>query len=216
MRVQAIDGKATMAERSRGRTGQDQSTVRSARTPKLWSPEQPHLIRLQVELLDGDKVVDTVDSYFGMRKIEVKKDAKGINRLWLNNKVVFQYGPLDQGWWPDGLYTAPTDEALKYDIEMTKKLGMNMARKHVKVEPARWYYWCDKLGLLVWQDMPSGDVDKTDESKANYRRELQGDDRRAAQSSVDRDVGAVQRRWGQHDTPEVASLDEEVRSDRGR
>ena len=93
-----------------------------------------------------------------MRKIEVKKDAEGVNRLWLNNKVVFQYGPLDQGWWPDGLYTAPTDAALKYDIEMTKQLGLNMVRKHVKVEPARWYYWCDKLGILVWQDMVSGDA----------------------------------------------------------
>jgi beta-galactosidase/beta-glucuronidase len=140
---------------------------------RLWSPEDPYLYQLRVELLNGDKVVDTVDSYFGMRKIEVKKDADGINRLWLNNKVVFQYGPLDQGWWPDGLYTAPTDEALKYDIEMTKRLGFNMARKHVKVEPDRWYYWCDKLGLLVWQDMPSGDADKSDESKSNYRRELQ-------------------------------------------
>jgi beta-galactosidase/beta-glucuronidase len=92
-----------------------------------------------------------------MRKIALGKDADGIQRLFLNNEPLFQYGPLDQGFWPDGLYTAPTDEALRYDIEMTKKLGFNMARKHVKIEPARWYYWCDKLGLLVWQDMPSGD-----------------------------------------------------------
>ena len=133
---------------------------------------------------------------FGMRKIEVKKDAEGVNRLWLNNKVVFQYGPLDQGWWPDGLYTAPTDEALKYDIEMTKKFGMNMIRKHVKVEPARWYYWCDKLGMLVWQDMVSGDAHKTDESKANYRNELKAMIDALRNSSVDRDVGAVQRRLG--------------------
>ena len=83
-----------------------------------------------------------------------ERHEPGVNRLLLNNKPLFQFGPLDQGWWPDGLYTAPTDEALRYDIEMTKKLGFNMARKHVKVEPARWYYWCDKLGLLVWQDMP--------------------------------------------------------------
>ena len=155
------------------------------------------LYDLRVELLDGDKVVDRVDSYFGMRKIEVGKDAKGINRLWLNNKVLFQFGPLDQGWWPDGLYTAPTDEALKYDIEMTKKLGMNMARKHVKVEPERWYYWCDKLGLLVWQDMPSrrrGPQERRKQGQLSPRAE--GDDRCAAQSSVDRDVGAVQRRLG--------------------
>jgi hypothetical protein len=139
----------------------------------LWTPDNPYLYDMRVELLDRSHAVDSVASYFGMRKIEIKKDAKGVNRLWLNNEVVFQYGPLDQGWWPDGLYTAPTDDALKYDIEMTKQLGMNMARKHVKVEPARWYYWCDKLGLLVWQDMPSGDVDKTPESKADFRRELQ-------------------------------------------
>ena len=96
-------------------------------------------------------------SYCAFRKISLGKDEHGVTRILLNNKPYFQFGPLDQGFWPDGLYTAPTDEALRYDIEVTKKLGFNMARKHVKVEPARWYYWCDKLGLLVWQDMPSGD-----------------------------------------------------------
>ena len=85
----------------------------------------------------------------------MRTDAAGVNRIFLNHKPLFQIGPLDQGWWPDGLYTAPTDEALRSDIETLKKLGFNMARKHVKVEPARWYYWCDKLGFLVWQDMPS-------------------------------------------------------------
>jgi hypothetical protein len=170
---------------------------------KLWSPENPFLYDLEVELLDGDQVVDRVTSYFGMRKIEVKKDDAGINRLWLNNEVLFQYGPLDQGWWPDGLYTAPTDEALKYDIEMTKRLGMNMARKHVKVEPARWYYWCDKLGLLVWQDMPSGDAERSAASKANYRRELQ------AMIDALRHFPSIvmwvpfNEGWGQHETEEV-------------
>jgi hypothetical protein len=141
--------------------------------PKLWSPDEPNLYDLKVELLADGRVVDAVDSYAGLRKIEVRKDAEGINRLFLNNEVLFQYGPLDQGWWPDGLYTPATDQALKYDIEMTKKFGMNMARKHVKYEPARWYYWCDRLGLLVWQDMPSGDADQSDDGKAHYRRELQ-------------------------------------------
>jgi beta-galactosidase/beta-glucuronidase len=148
---------------------------------RLWSPAHPFLYRLGVELVHGDKVVDEVRSYFGMRKISVGKDDKGVTRLLLNNKFVFQYGPLDQGFWPDGLYTAPTDEALKYDIEVTKKLGFNMTRKHVKVEPARWYYWCDKLGLLVWQDMPSGDasvapgkgeITRVAESAKQYRLEL--------------------------------------------
>ncbi len=125
---------------------------------KLWSPESPFLYDLRVALIDdANKTVDEVQSYFAFRKIEIKKDDHGIPRLFLNNKPYFQVGPLDQGFWPDGLYTAPTDEALKYDIEVTKKLGFNMIRKHVKVEPQRWYYWCDKLGILVWQDMPSGD-----------------------------------------------------------
>src|SRR5688500_7371506 len=124
---------------------------------KLWSPDSPFLYNLTVRVLVDGKVVDEVKSYFGMRKIALGKDEKGINRLFLNNKPLFQFGPLDQGFWPDGLYTAPTDEALRYDIEVTKELGFNMARKHVKVEHDRWYYWCDKLGLLGWQDLPNAD-----------------------------------------------------------
>ncbi len=89
---------------------------------------------------------DSVESYFGMRKISIAKDDKGVTRIFLNNKPQFMVGPLDQGFWPDGIYTAPTDEALRYDIEMTRKLGFNMARKHVKVEPDRWYYWCRQAG----------------------------------------------------------------------
>ncbi|MBN1507729.1 MAG: hypothetical protein JW955_12835 [Sedimentisphaerales bacterium] len=162
--------------------------------PNLWSPDAPSLYDLDVALCEeaGRAVappgvvvrfvsIDRVRTYFAMRKIEVKKDEAGINRLFLNNKPLFQYGPLDQGWWPDGLYTAPTDEALRYDIEVTKKLGMNMARKHVKVEPDRWYHWCDKLGLLVWQDMPSGDgytgssdpdIQRSPESARQFEKEL--------------------------------------------
>jgi beta-galactosidase/beta-glucuronidase len=118
--------------------------------PRLWSPDDPYLYDLSVSY--GK---DAVQSYFGMRKIDKMKDAKGIWRMALNNEILFQYGPLDQGWWPDGLYTAPTDAALAFDIQKTKDFGFNMIRKHVKVEPARWYYHCDKLGILVWQDMPS-------------------------------------------------------------
>lgn len=146
---------------------------------KLWSPDAPQLYDLRVELSDG-ATTDVVTSYFGLRKSSLGKDQHGTTRVMLNNQPLFQYGPLDQGFWPDGLYTAPTDAALRYDIEMTKKLGFNMARKHVKVEPARWYYHCDVLGLLVWQDMPSGDryigpkdpdVKRSAESAANYERE---------------------------------------------
>ena len=118
---------------------------------ELWSPDSPTLYDLDISLKSGD----SVKSYFGMRSVEARPDATGANRIFLNHKPLFQIGPLDQGWWPDGLYTAPTDEALRSDIDTLKKLGFNMARKHVKVEPARWYYWCDKLGFLVWQDMPS-------------------------------------------------------------
>jgi hypothetical protein len=147
----------------------------------LWTPEDPFLYDLDVQLLDGGKAVDRVTSYAGMRRISIGKDAKNVARMHLNGKPIFQVGPLDQGFWPDGLYTAPTDAALKFDVEITKKLGFNMTRKHVKVEPERWYYWCDKLGLLVWQDMPSGDksmepgkgeMQKEPKAAAQFQKEL--------------------------------------------
>ena len=153
---------------------------------KLWSPDSPFLYTLQVTLKSGGKVVDQVDSYAAMRKFSTRRDANGIVRLELNNKPLFQFGPLDQGWWPDGLYTAPTDEALLYDVQKTKDLGFNMIRKHIKVEPARWYTHCDKLGIIVWQDMPSGDrgpgwqnrnyfdgveVKRSEKSETNFRKE---------------------------------------------
>lgn len=139
--------------------------------PHLWSPSDPYLYDLEVILEQDGEVIDRVSSYFGMRKIEVKKDENGKAKIYLNNEFVFQFGPLDQGYWPDGLYTAPMDDALRYDVEITKELGFNMTRKHVKIEPARWYYWCDKLGLLVWQDMPSGD-NETPESRKQFETEL--------------------------------------------
>jgi len=122
--------------------------------PNLWSPTNPFLYDLTVTLSNASTRVDSVTSYFGMRKISIA-NTNGFVKMLLNNKFVFQYGPLDQGFWPDGIYTAPTDDALKSDIEQTKLLGYNMLRKHIKVERARWYYWADKLGILVWQDMPS-------------------------------------------------------------
>lgn len=126
--------------------------------PKLWTPETPYLYDLEITLIRDGKVVDVVRSYFGMREVSLGKCPAGFTRMMLNGKFVWQHGPLDQGWWPDGLYTAPTDEALEYDIIVTKQLGYNMLRKHVKTEPARFYYHCDMLGMLVWQDMPSGDT----------------------------------------------------------
>jgi ABC-type glycerol-3-phosphate transport system permease component len=149
---------------------------------KLWSPNEPFLYDLKVTLLQNDKVIDEVSSYFGMREISVEPDETGVMRLFLNNEPLFQFGLLDQGFWPDGLYTAPTDEALRHDIEVTKQLGFNMIRKHVKVEPDRWYYWADKLGVLVWQDMPSsdafakdgeGEIKRSESSAKQFELELQ-------------------------------------------
>ena len=153
---------------------------------RLWSPDDPFLYTLKVELKNGGKVVDRIDSYAAMRKFSTGRDESGFMRMMLNNKPLFQMGPLDQGWWPDGLYTAPTDEALLYDVVKLKEMGFNMIRKHVKVEPARWYTHCDQQGIIVWQDMPSGDssprwqnhnwfngteFNRSAASEANYRKE---------------------------------------------
>ena len=153
---------------------------------KLWSPDSPFLYNMEVTLYKDGKAIDQVKSYTAMRKFSIRKGQNGITRLQLNNKDYFQFGPLDQGWWPDGLYTAPTDEALVYDLKKTKDFGYNMVRKHVKVEPARWYTHCDQLGLIVWQDMPNGgpspqwqarnyfngtEVIRSAASEANYRKE---------------------------------------------
>ena len=121
---------------------------------KLWSPDAPHLYDLDISLMSNGTVVDQVKSYAAMREFATKRDELGHLRMTLNGKPIFMYGPLDQGWWPDGLYTAPTDEALLYDIVLTKELGFNTIRKHIKVESARWYYHCDHQGIIVWQDMP--------------------------------------------------------------
>ncbi len=170
----------------------------------LWDFTDPFLYDLKVTLFHGVNKSDEVTSYFGMRKVGLGKDAAGILRPMLNGKFYFQIGVLDQGFWPDGLYTAPTDEALRYDILMTKKYGFNLSRKHVKVEPERWYYWCDKLGLLVWQDMPSadlgGDNRLDDEQAAEFRKELG-----SMVDGLSNHPCLVQweifnEAWGQHDT----------------
>ena len=122
---------------------------------KWWSPDSPFLYDLQVKVLEGDERLDIVGSYFGMREIGLKNGADGKPRLALNGKILFNMSTLDQGFWPDGLNTAPTDAALRFDLEQHKVLGFNTVRKHIKVEPDRWYYWADRLGLMVWQDMPA-------------------------------------------------------------
>lgn len=181
--VKLLDKGAVVAS-AKGVQGQELRL--GVKNPTLWSPENPYLYDMSITLSQNGKVIDQVKSYTAFRKISVEKDQNGILRMCLNNKPLFHYGPLDQGWWPDGLYTAPTDEALLYDIKKTKEWGFNMIRKHVKVEPARWYYHCDKEGILVWQDMPSGDMgnrwephkynggtdkERSVESVANYYQE---------------------------------------------
>ncbi|MFO1476483.1 MAG: alpha-L-arabinofuranosidase C-terminal domain-containing protein [Verrucomicrobiota bacterium] len=180
-----------------------------------WSPEDPFLYNLRLELRESDRLVDEVSSYFGFRKISIGPDERGFTRIQLNHRPVFMLGPLDQGFWPDGIYTAPTDEALKWDIETMRQLGFNMVRKHVKVEPDRWYYWCDKLGLLVWQDMPSGDrsitevqpdLQRSPESAKQYETELQALIRgRGNHPSIVVWV-PFNEGWGQFDTARIVDL----------
>lgn len=190
---------------------------------RLWSPDLPHLYRVLVSLersrpgtLPEIEKVDEVESYVAFRTIGIGRGPDKQTRIHLNGKPVFLIGPLDQGFWPDGLYTAPTEEAMKYDLEVTKKLGFNLIRKHVKVEPARWYYWCDRLGIAVFQDMPSGDQHAPEHSKK--RREIT----RSSQSTSDFDAelkAMIDARrqfpciitwvpfnegWGQFDTERIA------------
>ena len=153
-----------------------------------WSPNEPNIYRIKAELFDNeDKIIDSIESYTTIRKIEQRKDENGYYRIYLNNNKIFNMGVLDQGYWPDGLYTPPSEEAMIYDINKLKELGFNTIRKHVKIEPYRYYYYCDKIGMLIWQDMPSGDrqenkwehhqlnagddVKRSDESKNNYYQE---------------------------------------------
>jgi hypothetical protein len=197
LRVDAFDAGRTIGS---GGGAVDSVVVVPIPRARLWSPDDPYLYRLLVRLGEGD----TVESYAGMRKIAVARDSDGVNRLFLNGRPLFEFGTLDQGWWPDGLYTAPTDQAARGDIATLRRLGFNLIRKHVKVEPERWYSWCDRLGMLVWQDMPSGSND-TPAGRAEFASELE------------RMVDALRNHpsivmwvpfnegWGQHDTGRYVS-----------
>ena len=207
VRATVRDGQTKVAEVN-GKAGEE--VVLRVPNAKLWTPDAPFLYDLDITLTDGT-TKDVVQSYFGMRKISIGPDERGVTRMLLNNKFVFQAGPLDQGWWPDGLYTAPTDEALKYDIEMIKAHGFNMVRKHIKVEPERWHYWCDKLGVMVWQDMPScgrgipGDS-PLPADKTQFELEL----RRMIETHINHPSIIMwvifNEGWGQHDTERLAGL----------
>ncbi len=151
--VKVLNGGQTIVDKT---FATSQAAVLDIPSPKLWTPESPELYQLEISLLKGGKILDRVDSYFAMRKISITKDNQGFERIQLNNKPVFQYGTLDQGWWPDGLLTPPSAEGMIYDMKVLKDMGFNMLRKHIKVEPWLYYYYADSLGLLIWQDMVSG------------------------------------------------------------
>jgi concanavalin A-like lectin/glucanase superfamily protein/glycosyl hydrolase family 2 len=175
---------------------------------KLWSPNSPYLYTLKVAIRHKQETLDTVGSYFGMRSVGIKKDADGKPRLVLNGKPIFAMATLDQGFWPDGIYTAPTDSALKFDLQQHKALGFNAVRKHIKVEPDRWYYWADKLGLMVFQDMPAMTTDRRPDAaaQAEYKRELQ---RMIAQHKSDTAIIAwvpFNEGWGEFDPATIAAL----------
>lgn len=200
--VEVLDGRNVVAKQT---VNPDNISTIKIPNPKLWHPDKPFLYDLKLTYTEDGKTVDSVKGYFGMREIRVGTDRSGFQRFMLNNEPLFQFGPLDQGFWPDGLYTPPTEEAFKFDIEAVKKMGGNMLRKHVKVEPERFYWMCDKMGILVWQDMPSGD-NKTPESHKQFSAEL-----------VEM-VNALRKHpsivmwvpfnegWGQHNTVEVGEM----------
>ncbi|WP_338605045.1 sugar-binding domain-containing protein [Saccharopolyspora sp. SCSIO 74807] len=175
--------------------------------PHLWSPDDPYLYDLKVRLLDDEgRPVDEVGSYAGMRSIGLVDDEQGRPRLALNGKILFQHGPLDQGYWPDGIFTAPTDEALRSDLEQTKQLGFNMVRKHIKVEPARWYAHADRLGLLVWQDMPALVNGQTpgEDAKRNYEAEIRDMIDQLGNSPSIVTWVPFNEGWGEFDTARIA------------
>jgi hypothetical protein len=196
------DGKTVVAKT--GGTADQEIRIPIPR-PHLWSPDDPHLYALRVSI--PGQFSDTVGSYFAMRKISLGKDTQGRTCVFLNNKYIFQVGALDQGYWPDGIYTAPTDDALRYDIDMAKQLGFNLLRKHAKVEPDRWYYWTDKLGMLVWQDIPQAFGDNfTDTTKQQWLTELR---REIATHSNHPSIivwTLFNEGWGQHDTEAITAL----------
>ena len=221
--VEVFDKGKKMAE-ARGITNQPVE-VMMPKDVKLWSTENPFIYDLKVSLLKDGKVLDSVGSYAAMRKIGMKRDKEGVIRFTLNDQPIFHFGPLDQGWWPDGLYTPPSYDAMVYDIDKTKDLGFNMIRKHIKVEPELWYEYCDRNGILVWQDMPSGDKNtkwephnyykskefkRSEESEREYRKEWQ----EIMENLHNHPSIAVwvpfNEGWGQYDTKNIAKWTKEM------
>lgn len=210
LHIKVMDEDITVAEKL---ASSNYSIVIPIKNAKLWEPGSPFLYQLSVSIIEQKKVTDHVDSYFGMRKIEVKKDGFGTDRIYLNDKEFFTFGPLDQGWWPAGLYTAPSDAALRYDIEITQALGFNTIRKHVKVEPARFYYWCDVMGIVLWQDMvpprtgtpPDSKVvpERSEDLKRYYKKETQAQIAHLYNHPSICIWVPFNEGWGQHNTNEI-------------
>jgi len=205
------DGQLLKEEEAEG----DSEIIVSLEDYELWSPDRPVLYDIEIELIKGEEVIDRVGSYTAFRKISLGKTEDGFTRILLNNSFLFQNGPLDQGFWPDGLYTPPNDEAMRYDLEMIKEMGFNMLRKHVKVENRRFYYWCDKMGILVWQDMPNGDkhtgyhdedIRRSAESAAQFELELE----RLIETKYNHPSiivwVAFNEGWGQYETGRITEL----------
>jgi len=205
--VEVLERGGLLAAR-RGAVGQPLFVAVPA--PRPWSPSDPFLYDLRVTRTAADgRVRDRVTSYFGLRTVAVRPDAQGVPRIHLNGKPLFAMGLLDQGWWPDGLYTAPSDEALRSDVALAKELGFNTLRKHVKVEPERWYTWCDRLGMLVFQDMPSGD-NRSEAGREQFERELESLVRgRGRHPSIVQWV-VFNEGWGQYDTERLTRRVQEL------
>jgi beta-galactosidase len=214
LRVVVLDGGRIISATG----GQADEITIAIENAKLWTPSEPHLYGLQVTLLGSDgATVDEVESYAGLREVGRTRDADGHLRFTLNGEVIFHWGTLDQGWWPDGLLTPPSDEAMRYDIEYLKAAGFNMIRKHIKVEPRRYYYHCDRLGMLLWQDHVGGgakpawtrlkpnpeDANWNDNDHAQFMREFE-----TMVDSLENHPSIVlwvpfNESWGQHRTMQV-------------
>ena len=180
---------------------------------KPWSPDYPHLYDLELSLQQGSKTLDKVKSYFGMRKMEVKRDSLGNARIFLNNEPIFQYGPLDQGYWPDGILTPPSEDAMLFDLKYLKNVGANMVRVHIKTHPERWYYHADRLGLLVWQDMicmPKFDQTVTLEASRQWGEEFKEMIVNLFNHPSIVLWVAFNEGWGQHETEKVTAMVKEL------
>ncbi|HMF58122.1 MAG TPA: glycoside hydrolase family 2 TIM barrel-domain containing protein [Pyrinomonadaceae bacterium] len=148
--VEALDGDHVVAHTEEETNAATANLTLNITDAKLWSPSSPHLYTLRMRLYEGEELLDEIESYAGLRDVELRK-----GRVWLNGKPIYLAMVLDQGYWPESYLAAPSDEALRLDVEMTKKFGFNGSRKHQKIEDPRWLYWCDRLGLLVWGEMPN-------------------------------------------------------------